>query len=488
MSEMPRQADFAVAPGSASRPPRWAGWSTRTRLVLVVLVIDAIAALVSCGVIILNARSAVQVEMHATLATVEPLVADTIQTLRTPSPESLLHTLDLRFQALRHVRVAVLDAEGRRVGFAPSDTRRDTREAPHWFARSIAPERQHQEVPIAVRGTRVGTAVITTEPLDEIDEIWGYARSLSLASLLLNLAVVGALYLAFGRVLKPLAGLAEGLTQLERHDYTARLDPPTSRELATITERFNKVAGALSEARAANGRLNRQLLTAQDDERRRTALELHDEFGPCLFALEANAASVTRLAQGAAEPDRIKLAARAGDIAAIVGQVQTLNRDLLNRLRPHALGEVPLSDCLNLLLRDFGRRHPGTVFTGRFEHLDGGYGDVIDLTVFRCIQESMTNAVRHGGARRVEAEAREERHPPGADGPGGGMLHIRVRDDGGGLPADHRIGLGLSGMSERVEALDGRFAIDNVAPGTVVRIAIPIDTRTDEDGRAVPSS
>ncbi|WP_163311904.1 HAMP domain-containing protein, partial [Enterobacter cloacae] len=86
---------------------------------------------------------------------------------------------------------------------------------------------------------------------------------------------------ALGRVLAPLERLTEGLTQLEHHDYTARLEAPASRETAQIAARFNRVAEALTAARGANRQLNRQLLTAQDDEGRRTALELHDEFGPC---------------------------------------------------------------------------------------------------------------------------------------------------------------------------------------------------------------
>ena len=487
MNQVPEQAAFArardEAPRGVSRGSAWAALSTRARLILVVVAIDAIAAVVSCGVIVLNARTAVQVEMNATLANVEPLVADTIRTVRMPSAEALLHTLDLRFQTMRHVRVAVLDAAGSRVGFAPPDRRRDMHEAPDWFAGLIAPAAQRHEVPIVDRGSRIGTAVITTEPRDEIDEVWGYAVSLALASLLLNLAVVVALFLAFGRVLKPLGGLAEGLSQLEHHDYTARLEPPTSRELAVIAGRFNSVAGALSEARAANGRLKRQLLTAQDDERRNTALELHDEFGPCLFALEANAASVGRIANGAADIDRARLAARASDIAGIVGQVQVLNRQLLNRLRPHALGEVPLADCLRLLVREFGRRHPGSAFEGTFAGLADGYGELVDLTVFRCVQESMTNAVRHGAAAHVRAEVHETDAAPAPDGTGSRMLRVTVRDDGTGLAADHRVGLGLSGMRERVEALDGSLSLHEAAPGTIVRIAIPIEAdRPPETG------
>ncbi|CAO4169089.1 Oxygen sensor histidine kinase NreB [Methylorubrum aminovorans] len=464
--------------------PFWAGWPTRTRLILIVLAIDVVAALVSCGVIVLTARSAVKVEMAASLATVEPLVADTIRSLRSPSPESVLHTLDLRFQALRHVRVTILNAEGQRVGFGPSEQGREQRTAPRWFVRLIAPEPHQHDLPIIVRGERIGTAAITTQPLDEIEEVWGYARSLALASLILNLAVLAALTLALGRILRPLGRLANGLTRLERHDYTAHLDPPASRELAVIAERFNRVAGALSEARAANGRLNRQLLTAQDDERARIALELHDEFGPCLFALEANAASVARLAASPGEIDRGRLASRAGDIGSIVGQVQVLNRDLLNRLRPHGLGEVPLADCLSLLLRDFQRRHPETRFEGSFEGLAQGYGDIVDLTVFRCIQESSTNAVRHGDARHVRARTAQE-----SDAAGLTTLRISVEDDGTGIAPGHRVGLGLSGMRERVEALGGQFrldtaSLDNGASGTVVRITLPIDP--ERDGSEVP--
>ena len=473
----PSQAPSPEATTKSPAPPRdapfWAGWPTRTRLILTVLAIDALAALFSCGLIVLNARHAVQVEMEASLATVEPLVADTIRSLRSPSPDSVLHALDLRFQTLRHVRVAIRDAAGERVLFSPADRDREVHEVPDWFVRLIAPAPRQHDLPIQIKGERIGTAAITTEPLDEIEEVWGYAHSLALASLVLNLSVLGALIVALGRILRPLDQLADGLTRLERHDYTAHIDPPASRELAAIAGRFNRVAGALAEARAANGRLNRQLLTAQDDERRRTALELHDEFGPCLFALEANAASVARLAAGEGAIDRARLSQRAADIGSIVGQVQTLNRDLLNRLRPHALGEVPLADCLNLLLRDFSRRHPGTVFEGRFEGLARGYGDLVDLTLFRCIQESTTNAVRHGAAAHVWAEAAEVAQD------GGRVLQVGVRDDGSGIAPGHRVGLGLSGMRERVEALSGRFTLDNGAPGTVVRIVIPIDPEHD---------
>ena len=171
-----------------------------------------------------------------------------------------------------------------------------------------------------------------------------------------------------------------------------------------------------------------------------------------------------RSAANATEVDRKKLAARAAEISTIVGQVQGVNRELLNRLRPHGLGQAPLATCLDLLLRNFGDRYPGITFTGRFDGLARGYDDLIDLTVFRCIQESATNAVRHGAATHVEAVA-EERD---------GEVLVEICDDGTGIPAEHTTGLGLSGMRERVEALQGTFTLDNTGPGAIVRIAIPV--------------
>lgn len=465
--------------------PHWASWPTRTRMIVLVLAIDILAALVSCALIVLNARSAVEVEMQAAMTNVELLVSDTIDLAQAGPPAGILQTLTLRIHDLRHVRVTVLDAEGKVVTGGLGRVRREQHAAPAWFAALIAPAIREHDLPIVAQGRRIGTARITTQPRDEIDEVWGYALSLSLASLCLSLGLLGALTVAFGRVLAPLTQLSEGLIQLEQQDYTARLEPPASRELAAIAARFNRVAQALSETRAANGRLNRQLLSAQDDERRRTALELHDEFGPCLFALEATAASVVRMAEAEAPPDRDRLRQRAQDIASIVGQVQTQNRDLLNRLRPHALGQVPLPDCLDLLLRDFRRRHAGTRFAGSFDGLARGYGDVTDLTVFRCIQESMTNAVRHGRALNVTVRARDEAVAGMA---GGRALHLTIRDDGSGIALEHGLGLGLSGMRERVEALGGTFRLDNAPPGAVVRIMIPLDDERDAETSPIPSA
>ena len=117
-------------------------------------------------------------------------------------------------------------------------------------------------------------------------------------------------------------GVARGLADLERRNYRVRLPRPQARELAAIADRFNALAQALDAARAENERLNRRLITAQDDERRRTALELHDEVGPSLFGLKANAASIASAAGELPDAGRGKLAERVRDMLAIIEHLQ----------------------------------------------------------------------------------------------------------------------------------------------------------------------
>ncbi|WP_238190095.1 ATP-binding protein [Methylobacterium frigidaeris] len=453
-------------------PTLWSGRPMRARLMVVVVLINLVAAAISGAVIIHKARTATEVETAASLAVVEPLVAETLQALQDAPLPGLFRTLSFRFQGLRHVRVTLLDAADRPT--EAGTPREGTRRAPRWFARLIAPPAQRHEVPLLLRGARIGTALVTAEPSDEIDEVWGYALALGLTGLSLSLAMLVILYVAFGRILSPLAQLAAGLTRLEQQDYDARVDRPDTRELAVIATRFNRLAEALGAARAANLRLHRRVLTAEEDERRRTALELHDEFGPCLFALEANSSSIARIAGTLDEPARARLIQRTDDIAAIVTRVQTINRALLNRLRPAGLGQVPLSRCLELLVREVARHHPEIAVEGHFAPLRPGYGDLVDLTIYRCVQEGLTNALRHAGASRVTVEVADE----------DGSLRLTVDDDGSGLAEgrdeERGEGRGLPGMRERVEALGGRLALVPREPGTGLRITLPAGTLEEE--------
>jgi two-component system sensor histidine kinase UhpB len=322
-----------------------------------------------------------------------------------------------------------------------------------------------------VNGQRIGSVEIVAEPRDEIAEVWGNTLALGAVALAVNIAVIGILYVLFGRVLDPLTGAARGLADLEQRNYRVRLPRPRAQELAAITDRFNALAQALDAARAENEKLNHRLITAQDDERRRTALELHDEVGPSLFGLKANATSIATAAADLPDPAAAKMTQRVGDILAIIEHLQAINRSMLNRLRPMALGHVPLQQILSELVAERARALPQIDFSFSADKLARSYGDSIDLTIYRCVQESLTNVIKHAQATHVGIELGEAANSE----LGATRLALTVRDDGRGIDPTTPAGFGISGMQERVHAHGGDYKVDSArGRGTCVQIAIPV--------------
>nr|WP_246482454.1 ATP-binding protein [Methylopila capsulata] len=226
------------------------------------------------------------------------------------------------------------------------------------------------------------------------------------------------------------------------------------------------------------------MITLQDDERRRIAKELHDELGPCLFGLRANLASLERavapgVAAGALGPEAGE---RIATVIELSERLSGANVRLLRSLRPIALGEAPLADVVRGLIADFERLHPDRAFALDAEGLKAGYGEVVDLTVYRCVQEGVTNALRHAACSRVDVRLSE-----GPDAEGEPAVLIAVRDDGAGVADGAREGFGLVGLGERVQALGGRFRLHSRFGGAALEVALPLVPAASPRPQGCPS-
>jgi two-component system sensor histidine kinase UhpB len=262
-------ADLAVArPSSATLgvPGAWHRLSLRAKLLLVFILVDLVAAFVVGSVTIIRARVSTRVEIAASMALAETLVAEAIEGANPEAVRSLAEHAS-RQRLMRHVRLSVRNAAHLPVTIAPqreaSQAARSA--APAWFERLIAPPTERRELPIASAGQTVGSILITGVADDEIAEAWENFVALTLVGAALNVAVIMLLYVLFGRVLEPLRKLATGLRDLESRNYHVRLARPDGQELGAITERFNSLAQALDVLRAENTELHRRLITAQDD-------------------------------------------------------------------------------------------------------------------------------------------------------------------------------------------------------------------------------
>ena len=467
---------IGVEPGVSSRLERrrWRGalaatglaGTLRGRLVAILMLANFLALGMTGSVIVWKARSAAQLEIDSSMRLAGVLVTDTIRLMNAAPSPLLLQTIALQFRAVRHVRIVVADADGLPV-VVPAVREAPEDAAPAWFAALVTPPARAETVPVLRRERSVGNVTIASQPSDEIGEAWNYAEPLFVAGFALNMAALLALYLLYGRVLAPLAALAEGLEALQGKRYDVRLPLPGLRELASLTAHFNRTAETLAETSEGNRLLARKLLTAQDDERRRMALELHDEVGPCLFALDANASSIVTLASDADE----RVRQRAERVVTLVRQVKGINRRVLDQLRPIGLGHTALRESLDKLMLELAGE-AGPRIEASFGPLAESYGPVVDLTVYRCVQEGLFNAVRHAHASRIACAVVETdagvRH----------ALEIRIDDDGRGLPSASserpRAGIGLAGMRERVEALHGSLDIAASSAGTRLVVRLPI--------------
>jgi two-component system sensor histidine kinase UhpB len=253
---------------------------------------------------------------------------------------------------------------------------------------------------------------------------------------------------------------------------------PRVRELEPIADSFNELAAALGRANAENSRLYRQLIAVQEEERREISRDLHDEFGPCLFGIMAGTTAVAHHAKSLPPAQSAPILACVEEIVQVSNHLKSLNRALLNRLRPMALGRHTITALVSELVATFERRHKDVVFDLVVGDLPSTFGEGIDLTIYRCVQESVTNAIRHGRAQTIKIELSTAQF---AEGPGtkertAGQpaVGVRVTDDGRGIEKTASFGYGLSSMRERVHEFDGTLSIAPVSPhGTVLTVTVP---------------
>ena len=212
-----------------------------------------------------------------------------------------------------------------------------------------------------------------------------------------------------------------------------------------------------------NRDLARQLIGVQEDERRTIARELHDELGQYLSAIKVDAVSIAQ-SQGTREGS-VRTSARA--IANAADHMHAIANGMLTRLRPAGLDELGLAACLQELAETWEARH-GIECVFLPEGDLGEFGESVNITVYRMVQESLSNVARHSQAQRVAVRLVR-------DGP---QLIVSVENDGKVASntdaTEEGRGLGLLGMNERVGALGGTLSIEAGAHGMRVTALLPV--------------
>jgi PAS domain S-box-containing protein len=252
-----------------------------------------------------------------------------------------------------------------------------------------------------------------------------------------------------------LAGFAKVTQDLTERRQAEERVHTLNRELRARVSELDESRRVIELRTLELQKLSAELLHIQDVERRRLARELHDDLGQQLTALK----------MALATEGGIKLAKEMTDTA--IASVRSLSY----LLHPPLLDETGLRSALHWYVDGFVQRSgiqvSLTVTPQSFPRLSSD----LETTIFRVVQESLTNVFRHSGSEsaRVEIEKQAE------------SVVVRVRDYGKGVSRElvdrssgARLGVGINGMRERVRQFGGEMTLSRAEPGTLVETRIPL--------------
>lgn len=298
---------------------------------------------------------------------------------------------------------------------------------------------------------------------------WGI---FSVAGTAMLLALIALAWLTHG-ISAPLRRLARASRTLAAGEAFDPLpDPERSDEVGRLATDFKAIADrleaqkmALEEKDRLRGQLLDKLITAQEDERRRISRELHDQTGQSLTTLLVG----LKVLEKAATMEAMQ--ARTADLMALVHQTLDEVHRLSVELRPAMLDDLGLVAAVRSMATDFEEAH-GVRADVRIQGIDHRLAPAVEASVYRVIQEALTNVGKYASAQHVIIQLTQE----------GDQLAASLEDDGRGFEvgairrAKGRQSLGLLGMQERVGLLGGEFTIDSApGKGTHIRFTIPLD-------------
>jgi signal transduction histidine kinase len=220
--------------------------------------------------------------------------------------------------------------------------------------------------------------------------------------------------------------------------------------------RFNEVLAAREDLT----RLSDRLVNVQEEERRKLSRELHDDLGQSMSAMLIEIGKLESARSGPGNHS---------DGWASVRHLAEQNvakvRDMALLLRPAMLDEIGLVPALRWQGREVSRR-TGLKVRVIADELNEDLPDSRRTCIYRVVQESLNNCVKHSKAKEVRVVIHRD-----ADG-----LSVSVQDDGVGFDPAHNKGLGLLGMMERVSGLGGRFHIESQpGHGTIISTYFPLE-------------
>ncbi len=260
-----------------------------------------------------------------------------------------------------------------------------------------------------------------------------------------------------------LTGLRKDSTEFPLELFIGRVDldgkPLYAATLHDISERKLKEHECMTLLEG-NRFLVHKSLAVQEEERRYLARELHDELGQCLTAIQADARIIHDRSGNA--DSHLKASAQA--ILTLSSRIYDVVHSMMQRLRPVVLDDLGLIAAIEEEVNAWQQRYKTVDLQFNVDGDVSALEETINISVYRIVQEALTNISKHSEATRVTIELAKQECDDTA------CLLLKIEDNGSGMdPGQRNRGLGLLGMRERIEAINGSFSIHS-EPGKGLRL------------------
>ncbi len=268
------------------------------------------------------------------------------------------------------------------------------------------------------------------------------------------------------------------LLQVEaaRQTLEEKVDERT-RELQAALANLQAEIKVRAEAEEARRRISARMLSIQDEERRRIARELHDSIGQTLAALKMTISALSKMTSATAQPSPA-ISKCWDDVNALIDEAIRETRTISHLLHPPMLDELGFAASASWYITGFARRS-GIEVNVELPDEQPRFTESMDLTLFRVLQECLTNILRHSGSKKAEVRLEIA----------GQEVVLSIRDYGKGMSRDQiekfmtsgtEVGVGLGGMRERVRDLGGKIELQTPGTGTTVKVTLPLVVATSK--------
>lgn len=442
--------------------------SLRFRLNLLITMLSLAFMLAVGWVLVNDTRISIRERVEAaTRVTVQLLDTVIVSSAMNPSFGPTHIVLQDFLRSLGYVRsshIELYDHAGNPLYISPESTFKSDVVPPEWFVKLVQPEKE-----MVQRRIRYGTLIVTSSPSGSVREAWSGFRQLFLIGIGFFVTLNLMVYALLSYSLRPVRHILSAIKRVEQGDLTVKLPDFKLPEFDKIGHSLNRMVASLDAERQLeeNRQLTQLIQKHIEDERRSLARELHDELGQYVTAIKTFAVAIANKTKERA-PD---VEASAQTIVAAANHIYDGMHNIIRQLRPGSLDNLGLSETLRDLINSYQKQNPDLNIELSLSGELNKLGENININVFRIVQESINNVIKHAEAKHIQVNLHGNAH---------GDLELTIRDDGKGMEITHvdqTNHFGLLGMRERVQGLHGQFnVISSLAKksgGTTISIVIP---------------